>query len=81
MLYSCYYKSLELAKQNCLHSIAFPAISTGVYGYPKDKAARVALVAIVDWLGANEEYGITVVMSCFDKEAYDAYQAVRSRNN
>ncbi len=79
LLYSCYYNSLELAKRECLHSIAFPAISTGVYGYPKDKAAGVALKAIVDWLDANEDHGMTVVMSCFDQAAYDAYQAVRSK--
>ncbi|MBR5089755.1 MAG: O-acetyl-ADP-ribose deacetylase [Ruminiclostridium sp.] len=76
MLYSCYRSSLELAKQNQLHSIAFPAISTGVYGYPKDEAARVALKAIADWFGENKDYGMTVVMSCFDKETYDAYQNV-----
>ena len=79
LLYSCYYNSLELAKRECLHSIAFPAISTGVYGYPKDKAARVALKAIADWLDENEDHGMTVVMSCFDQAAYDAYQAVRSK--
>ena len=79
LLYSCYYKSLELAKNNCLHSIAFPAISTGVYGYPKDKAARVALTAIVDWFENNPDYGMTVVMSCFDQAMYDAYQAVRGK--
>ena len=77
LLYSCYYKSLELAKQNCLHSIAFPAISTGVYGYPKDEAAKVALRAIADWFNENENYGMTVVMSCFDKGTYDVYRAVR----
>ncbi len=76
LLYSCYRNSLGLAKQNCLHSIAFPAISTGVYGYPKEEAARVALAAIADWLGENEDYGMTVVMSCFDKSTYDIYQKI-----
>ena len=76
LLYSCYYKSLDLAKQNDLHSIAFPAISTGVYGYPKNEAAKVALKAISDWFNENEDYGMTVVMSCFDKGTYDTYQEV-----
>ncbi len=74
LLYSCYRNSLELAKSSDVHSIAFPAISTGVYGYPKDEAAEIALKAINDWFGENEDYGMTVIMSCFDKETYDVYQ-------
>ncbi len=79
LLYSCYRRSLELAKQNCLHSIAFPAISTGVYGYPKEEAAKIALAAIVDWFENNPDYGMTVVMSCFDKGTYDIYQKITQK--
>lgn len=79
LLYSCYRNSLELAKQNCLHSIAFPAISTGVYGYPKEDAAKVALQAISDWFNKNEDYGMIVVMSCFDQATYEVYQKVMKK--
>lgn len=53
-LASAYRASLELASSAGLESIAFPSISTGVYGYPKDAAARVAHATIRAWLDANE---------------------------
>ena len=49
-LRNCYYNSLELAKVHDIHSIAFPAISTGVYGYPMQEAAEIALSTIKNWL-------------------------------
>ena len=70
------YGLLELAKKNEIHSIAFPAISTGVYCYPKTEAAEIALKAINDWFGENEDYGMNVIMSCFDKGTYDTYQKI-----
>ena len=53
-LASAYRASLELASSAGLESVAFPSISTGVYGYPKDAAARVAHATIRTWLDANE---------------------------
>ena len=53
-LASAYRSSLELASAAGLESIAFPSISTGVYGYPKDAAARVAHATTRDWLEASE---------------------------
>ncbi len=53
-LASCYRRSLEVARENGLSTVAFPAISTGVYGYPKDEAARVSSEAIASFLGRDE---------------------------
>ncbi len=79
LLASCYQKSLDLLKENGLHSIAFPAISTGVYGYPADQAAGVALRAVIRWLNANKEYGVAVIFSCYDRAMYDTYQEALRR--
>ena len=73
MLSACYRNSLNLAKVNDIHSIAFPAISTGVYGYPLNEAAPIAVNTVVRWLEDNEDYDITVIFSCFDDAAYNAY--------
>lgn len=53
LLASAYRRSLELARDNNLSSVAFPAISTGVYGYPKHSAARIAFTTIIEFLKAN----------------------------
>ena len=74
LLCNCYYNSLELAKKYDIHSIAFPAISTGVYGYPAEDAAAVALKAVSKWLSKNKDYGMAVIMSCFSERMYETYQ-------
>lgn len=66
-LYSCYKNTLEVAKANDIHEIAFSAISTGVYGYPPHKACATALEAIHDWFAKNEDYDITVIFCCYDE--------------
>jgi O-acetyl-ADP-ribose deacetylase (regulator of RNase III) len=55
LLASCYRKSLELAARLGLHTIAFPAISTGVYGYPREKAAQAVWRTVRDYLAASAE--------------------------
>ena len=67
-LRSCYVKSLELANDNKLESIAFPLISSGIYGYPKDKAFKVAVTAIQEFLLENE---MMVYLIVFDKKAVE----------
>ena len=72
LLVSCYRNSLFLAQENGIESIAFPNISTGVYGYPKDKAAETAIAAVRETL--KQTLSIKqVVFVCFDQENYSLY--------
>ena len=73
LLASCYRRSLELADHNRLTSIAFPNISTGVYGYPKDKAADVAIAAVNRFLEQPSSVQ-EVLFVCFDAGNLTLYQ-------
>lgn len=73
LLASCYKKSLLLAEENGLESIAFPNISNGVYGYLKDKAAAVAIAAVRETLPLTPKIK-RVVFVCFDEENFALYK-------
>jgi len=74
LLASCYTESLRLAEQAGVETIAFPGISTGVYGYPKDEACAVAVRAVAAWLAAHE-LPRTVTFCCFSAGDAALYRA------
>ena len=73
LLRSCYEASLRLAAEAEATSIAFPCISTGVYGYPKSEACEVAVSAVENWTSAHE-LPSSVIFCCFDDESTALYQ-------
>ena len=74
MLKNCYINSLELAKEHEIHSIAFPAISTGVYGYPIEKAVPIAVNAVYGWIEKNMDYDIKVTFVCFNDRIFQMFK-------
>jgi O-acetyl-ADP-ribose deacetylase len=75
LLGNCYRNSLRLAVENGLKTVAFPNISTGIYGYPKDKAAEVAISTVKEFLETTDAIE-TVTFVCFDDENYQLYQVI-----
>jgi O-acetyl-ADP-ribose deacetylase (regulator of RNase III) len=73
LLASCYNESLKLAVAHGVRSIAFPAISCGIYGYPIPEAARIAVGTVADYL-ARERSIDRVILACFGHEVLTAYQ-------
>ena len=74
LLAKCYRNSLALAEKHELQTVAFPAISTGVYRFPLDRAARIAIREVLRFLEHNTTLR-RVVLVCFGNRAYDAYRA------
>lgn len=66
LLYGAYKQSLVLAKENGLHSIGFPLISAGIFGYPLDKAWRKAIQACDDFIKNNPDYDIKIIFAVLD---------------
>lgn len=75
LLASCYRKCLELADERQVATISFPAISTGVYGYPLEEAARIALREVAAHLAKTESTVRHAIFVLFGRAAYDAFAA------
>lgn len=73
-LYGAYRRSLELAVENGCHSIGFPLISAGIFGYPKDKAWRKAIQACNDFFRKNPDADLQVVFAVIDDSIYSIGQ-------
>lgn len=73
LLQSCYKTSLTIASQYGCKTVAFPSISTGVYRFPLERAARIAVSAVMDFLKTDGTIQ-TVTMVCFDPATKDAYE-------
>jgi O-acetyl-ADP-ribose deacetylase len=73
LLASCYQKSLELALRHGVESIAFPSISTGIYGYPVEEASRIALTEVSSFVQNNTGLGC-VIFVCFSTLDLQIYQ-------
>ena len=71
---ACYRNSLELAAKNGIKTIAFPSISTGAYGFPVQRAAKIAFPVIRDYLLKND-FIEKVTIVCFDPQTLKTYQA------
>lgn len=79
LLGNCYASSLRLAVNNGLKSIAFPNISTGIYGFPKERAAEIAIGKVNSFLKSNSSIE-KVVFVCFDYDNYNLYSEIINNN-
>ena len=78
LLASCYRTSLHLAHEHKMKTIAFPAISCGVYGYPLDKAVTIAASTACDFLHAHPDFD-KIIFACFDAPTLALYNAQLAR--
>ena len=74
-LANCYKNSLRLAAENNLKTIAFPNISTGIFGYPKEQAAHVAVKTVTEYL-ETDSFILKVHFVCFDEENFQLYRSL-----
>lgn len=73
LLASCYQASFKLAQEYKIKTIAFPAISTGAYGYPLKQATAIAVAEVKHFLSIDETI-TKVIFACFDQKTFDTYQ-------
>lgn len=75
LLADCYINSLKLAVENKIKSMAFPAISTGIYRFPLERATKIAITEVKEFLEKNDTIE-KVIFVCFDEETYEIYKSV-----
>jgi len=75
LLRNSYLNSMILVKDNNLKSVSFPAISTGVYRYPKDEAARIAIETVINFM-SHENYIADIYFVLFDDENFQIYNKI-----
>jgi O-acetyl-ADP-ribose deacetylase len=75
LLAACYENSLQLAAERRLTSIAFPAISSGAYGYPLKPAAEIAIASVKEFVKRNEVFEV-ILFCCYSREAFATYQGL-----
>lgn len=80
LLQNCYKNSLQLAADHRLKSIAFPAISTGIYGYPFDAAEKIALTTVREFL-QNNPFPSEVIFVFFSDKDYDRFKVLYEENS
>ena len=80
LLANCYRRSLDLAAQNGARSVAFPAISTGIYGFPLERATRIAVREVRAFLEMNTTLE-KVIFVCFDSRTRKCYQLVLAESS
>ena len=80
LLANCYRRSLELAVRNGARSVAFPAISTGVYGFPLERATRIAVREVLAFMENNPSLE-KVLFVCFDSRTRNCYQLVLTESS
>lgn len=78
LLESCYFSSLEVARQYNINTIAFPNISTGIYGFPKREAAEIAIRTVKSFMD-NNDVPKQLMFVCFDQENYRYYEELLNK--
>ncbi len=79
-LASCYRSCLEIALSKRFREVAFPAIATGIYGFPRDEAAKIAVAAVSSHL-ARHEFPKAVIFVCFDAAMREVYRSALGRED
>jgi len=76
LLSGAYLSSLRLAAENGIKTIAFPNISTGIFGFPKEQASKIAVSTVMEFLNSNKTSVESVIFVCFDRENFELYKRV-----